>query len=142
MAQQLLRADLANATKPSLDDYDKDRVMRVAAEAYVQAVAAWELADSDAEKMLAVDHQTWMQIKNKTWSGSFNQEQLDRIGLVIGLYDTLHSCFGEERADRWVTAPNRLPMFHGRKPIDAMIEEGLPMMKKARCYADELLGGM
>ena len=142
MTRQLLRADLADTSKPCLDDYDKDRVMRVAAEAYVQAVEAWGLTDSDAEKMLAADHRTWMHIKNGTWNGWFNREQLDRIGLVIGLYDTLHSCFGEERADRWVTAPNRLPMFHGRKPVDAMVEEGLPMMKKARCYADELLGDM
>ena len=134
--------DLAEATKPGLDDYDKDRVTRVAAEAYVQAVEAWGLVDSDAEKMLAVDHQTWMQIKSGTWCKLFNQEQLTRIGLVIGLYNTLHSCFGKERADRWVTAPNRLPMFHGRKPVDAMVEGGLPMMDKTRRYADELLGGM
>ena len=140
MVQQFLRTDLAKAAKPSLDDYDKDQVMRVAAEAYVQAVGDWKLTDSDAEKILAVDHQTWMRIKNKTWSGSFNQEQLGRIGLVIGLYDTLHSCFGEKMANGWVAAPNRLPMFHGRKPIDAMIEEGLPMMKKARRYVDKLLG--
>ena len=142
MNRQLLRTDSVNAIKPSLDNYDKNRVMRVATEAYTQAVTAWKLTDSEAEKMLAVDHRDWMQIKNGKWKGSLNEEQLMRIGAVIAIHDALHSCFGEEMANRWATAPNRLPMFHGRKPVDAMIEEGIPMMKKAQRLTSELLGGM
>ena len=140
MTQQLLRTNLEGTAKPSLDDYGKDRVTRVAAGAYVQAVEAWQLTDSDAEKILAVDHQTWMQIKGGMWNGLFNQEQLMRIGSVIAIHDALHSCFGEKMANRWATAPNRLPMFHGRRPVDAMIEEGLPMMKKAQSLTYRLLG--
>ena len=130
MAQRLLKS--AETGRPCLDDYDKDQVMRVAIEAYTQAVTAWKISDSEAEKMLDVGPQDWEQIKKKTWKGSLNREQLQRIGAVIAIHDALHSCFGEKMADRWATEPNMLPMFHGRKPVDAMIQEGLPMMKKAQ----------
>ena len=140
MTQQLLRNDLADTAKPGLDDYDKDQVMRVAAKAYARAVEAWELTDSDAEKILAVDHRTWKQIKSRTWNGLFNQEQLTRIGAVIGLYDALHSYFDDNLADRWVTLPHKGEMFSGRKPVEVMIEGGLPMMKETRDYVDALIG--
>ena len=141
MAQQLLRADLANTLKPSLDDYDKDQVTQVAAEAYMEVVEAWQLTDQLASEMLAVNPLTWMQIKNGTWNGSFSQEQLTRISAIIGLHNALHSYFGEKMADRWVNLNNTEPIFSGRKPIDAMVEGGLPMMIETRDYADALLRG-
>ncbi|MCY4032956.1 MAG: DUF2384 domain-containing protein [Hyphomicrobiales bacterium] len=140
MAQRLLKSAETKTNGPCLDDYDEDQVKRVAIEAYMQAVTAWKLSDSEAEKMLDVGHQDWEQIKKKTWKGSLSRMQLKRIGAVIAIHDALHSCFGEKMADRWATEPNMLPMFHGRKPVDAMIEEGLPMMKKAQRLTYELLG--
>ena len=140
MTQQLLRNDLADTAKPGLDDYDKEQVMRIAIEAYTQAVTAWKLSDSEAEKMLDVGPRDWEQIKKKTWKGSLGRRQLQRIGAVIAIHDALHSCFGEKMADRWATEPNMLPIFRGRKPVDAMIEEGLPMMKKAQRLTYGLLG--
>ena len=137
MSQQL-RTDLANATKPNLDDYDEDQVTKVAVEGYVQAVGAWGLTDSDAEKMLDVDHQTWVQIKNETWSGSFDREHLTRIGVIIAIYDALHSYFGNHLADRWITLPHKGETFSGRKPVEVMIEGGLPMMVETRNYVHKL----
>ena len=142
MNQQLLHADMADAAKPSLDDYDKDQVARVAAEGCVQAVEAWGLIDSDAEKMLSVDHQTWMQVKSETWNGLFNQEQLTRIGVVIAIYDALHSYFGDYLADRWITLPRKGTLFSGRKPIEVMIEGGLPLMIETRNYVYKLQSSM
>ena len=129
-----------NLAENTLDDFDKDRVMRVATEAYTQAVTAWKLSDSKAAEILKVDRQTWMQIKTKKWKGSLNKKQLKRIGAIIAIHDALHSCFGEKMADSWATEPNDLPMFRGRKPVDAMIEDGLPIMKKAQRFTYGLLG--
>ena len=116
---------------------NSDYIAKVA-KAYAHIVEAWGLDDSEAEKLLAVDHLIWMQIKNGKWSGSLNQEQLARIRVVIAIHDALHSCFGVKKANRWATKPNRLAMFHRRKPVDAMIEEGLPMMERAQRFTYEL----
>ena len=148
MKQQIVRDDFISTT---FDRYDRgeDHVADLVAQdavkatkAYMQVVEDWGLTDSDAEKMLAVDCRTWVQIKSGTWNGSLNQEQLKRIDALIAIHDVLRTCFDEEEADRWATVPNRLPMFHMRKPVDAMIEEGLPMMEKARRLTDGLLAGM
>ena len=142
MARLLLRTDLANATDSGLDNHDENQVAQVATEAYARIVEAWKIDDSVAREMISVDPQTWMQIKNGTWNGSLDQEQLMRISAVIGLYDALHSYFNDDLADRWVTMPNKGPMFSGRKPVDIMSDGGLPMMIKTRHYSDALLGGV
>lgn len=111
-----------------------DYVAQVATEAYARIVEAWKLDDLDARKMLDVDLDTWIQIKNETWSGVLNQQQLMRISAIIGLYKALHSCFNEDLADRWIKRPNTGWIFSGRKPVDVMIEGGLPVMMKTRRY--------
>ena len=143
MVQPLL--DSAKAAEIDPSDCGEDQVARVnpggCLQACVRAIEAWGLTDSDARKMLAVDHQTWMQIKSGTCEGSLNREQLKRIATVVAIYNALYSFLSTE-ANRWATCPNKVEMFHGRKPVDVMIEEGLPVMKKARSYTRNLLVGM
>lgn len=119
---------------------DPRYITQVAIEVYAHIVEAWKLNDSDARKMLGVGPESWVQIKNGTWSEVLNQEQLMRISAIIGLYKALHSCFSEDLANHWVKRPNTESMFSGRKPIDVMIEEGLPVMIRARDYMGALLG--
>ena len=119
---------------------DSHYIAEVALEVYTHIVESWKLDDSGAEKMLAVDSNAWMQIKNGTWSGSLGQEQLMRISAVIGLHRALHSCFNESLANRWVKRPNTGPIFSGDKPIDVMIKGGLQVMIKVRRYMSSSLG--
>ena len=113
---------------------------QVATEVYAHIVGAWKLDDSDAEKLLSVNHQSWMRIKNGEWSGLLDREQLMRISAIIGLHEALHSCFNEDLANSWVKRPNTGSIFSGRKPIEVMIEGGLPVMIEARDYMGALLG--
>ena len=106
----------------------------VAAKVCAGIVKSWKLDDSDAEKMLAVDSQTWMRIKNGKWKGLLDHEVLVRISAIIGIYKALHSCFSDDLADRWIKRPNTGRIFSGRKPVDVMIEEGLPVMLETRHY--------
>ena len=143
MAQPLL--DLAKATEINSSNCSEDKVTQMnpggCMQACVRAIEAWGLTDSDARKVLAVDRQTWMGIKSGTWEGSLNREQLKRIATVTAIYNALYSCFGTD-ANRWAKRPNTGPIFSGRKPLDVMIEKGLPIMKKARSHTRNLLVGM
>lgn len=113
---------------------DPNYISKVAAKVCAGIIKDWKLDDTDAEKMLAVDSRTWMRIKNGKWIGVFDQEQLIRIGAIIGLYKALHSCFNDDLADRWVKRPNTGWIFSGHKPIDVMVEGGLPVMLETRRY--------
>ena len=60
----------------------------------------------------------------------------------IAIYDALHSFLGEEEGNRWATKPNKLSMFSGRRPVDAIIQEGRPMMKRTQRLTRGILAGM
>ena len=124
-----------------IDPYTDPYIAQVAAEVYALIVKAWKLDDSDAERLLDVNHQTWMLIKKGKWSELFDQEHLMRISAIVGLYEALHSCFNNNfLANRWVKRPNTEWEFSGRKPIDVMIEGGLPVIIETRDYMGALLG--
>ena len=107
---------------------------QVAAKAYARVVKAWQLDGPSAREMISVDSHAWRQIQNGTWSRPFEREQLMRISAIVNLYGALHSCFNGDLANRWVKRPNKGVMFSGRKPVDVMIEGGLPVMMEIRHY--------
>jgi antitoxin Xre/MbcA/ParS-like protein len=45
-------------------------------------------------------------------------------------------------ADRWPQLPNKGPLFGNRRPIDAMIDGGIPRMLEVRRYIDAVRGGI
>jgi hypothetical protein len=45
-------------------------------------------------------------------------------------------------ADRWPRLSNSGPIFENRRPIDAMIDGGIPLMLEARRYVDAVRGGL
>lgn len=142
MNQQLLYTDLADGTS-SLSDRDRKRVEEVVAiKACVRLFEAWKLDNPIAESMISVDARTWTQMKDGTWNGLLNQDQLMRLSAIIGLYKALHLYFGDNIADSWVTLPNEGPLFSGRKPVEVMVDGGLPMIMKTRNYVDALRGGV
>ena len=141
MTQQPFHTDTTNATSIP-DDFNNNQVRSVVVKAYVRLAAAWKLTNPTAAKMISVSPRTWARMKNGTWDGPLNQDQLMRLSAIIGLYKGLHLYFGDNIADRWVTLHNDGPMFSGRRPIDVMIDGGLLMITETRNYVDALRGGM
>ncbi|PPD09629.1 MAG: DUF2384 domain-containing protein, partial [Methylocystis sp.] len=54
----------------------------------------------------------------------------------------LRLLFSEPLSDEWVRLPNKGPLYGGRRPLDAMIEGGIPKMLEVRRYIDALRGGL
>ena len=137
LTQRSLRADSGNVAFDSKGCIGVDDAVsraRVATKAYARIVRAWQLDDLSARRMISVDSHTWAQIKGEAWSNPLEKEQLMRISAIINLYEVLHSCFNDDLADRWVKRPNTGSIFSGRKPVDVMIEGGLPVMMKTWHY--------
>lgn len=89
--------------------------------------------------MILVDDKTWDLMAEGDWRGFLDEEQKLRIGGLFELYDVLHQFFGEPIADMWVTKSNYGPLFHGKKPIQVMIEEGLPAIVEVYNYVSGLI---
>ena len=66
----------------------------------------------------------------------------DRIQLFDAIWDTLPVDALPPLSDEWVRLPNNGPLYRGRRPLDAMIEGGIPMMIEVRRHVDALRGGL
>ena len=141
MTQQQLRTDAANAMLIP-DNFNNNQVRSVVVKAYVRVVGFWKLTNPIACKMISVSPRTWARMKNGTWDGTLKPDQVMRLSAIIGLYKGLHLYFDNNIADLWVTLHNEGPMFSGRRPIDVMVDGGLPMIMETRNYVDALRGGM
>ncbi|HLY07149.1 MAG TPA: hypothetical protein VKR31_15495, partial [Rhizomicrobium sp.] len=75
-------------------------------------------------------------------SEPLSQDQLTRVSALVGTFKALHLLFADGMADRWPQLPNKGPLFENRRPIDAMIEGGIPRMLDVRRYVDAVRGGL
>ena len=121
---------------------DQREVVSTTVKALVRLAGRWRLRTSDAAELAGVSKRTWERMKAGTWSGVFSKDQLHRASGLIGLYKALHLYFGDELAERWVALQNAGPSFGGRRPLDVMLEGGLPAILETRDYVDALRGGV
>lgn len=114
----------------------------VAVKALVRLATCWRLRNAEAAELAGVSVRTFERMKAGRWSGRLGKDQLQRASALVGIYKGLHLFFSDQLADRWVGLPNRGPLFAGRRPLDLMIEQGLPAMIEVRDHVDALRGGL
>jgi uncharacterized protein (DUF2384 family) len=81
-------------------------------------------------------------MKRRDRTDPLSQDQLTRVSALVGTFKALHLLFADAMADRWPHLPNKGPLFESRRPIDAMIEGGIPRMLEVRRYVDAVRGGI
>lgn len=121
---------------------DRDRLTRVALDAFKALGEQWRLTVAESAAILGVSESTWERIKRGEWSQQLSQDQLTRASAVIGIYKGLKLLFADDMALKWPKLINCGPIFRGRTPIDAMIEGGIPVMLETRRYVDAVRGGL
>jgi hypothetical protein len=110
--------------------------------AFTKLAVQWDLTNPEAASLLGVSQSTWDRIKRGDWTEVLNQDQLTRVSALIGTFKGLHLLFADQMADRWPQLPNKGPLFGSRRPVDAMIEGGIPRMLEIRRYIDAVRGGL
>jgi uncharacterized protein (DUF2384 family) len=121
---------------------DPDKVGAIVTKAFTRIAAAWALKGEAAAELAGVSTRTWARVKAAEWVGELNQDQMQRLSALVGLYKGLHLYFSDPLADRWVNLTNSGPPFLGRSPLQAMREGGLPAILATRNYVDALRGGL
>jgi len=114
----------------------------VALKAFANIMAAWRVPQAEAAALADMSESTWKRAKRPGYAGDLTHDQLLRLSAVIGICKALRLYFSEGLADRWVMRPNGGPLFDGARPIDTMIDGGLPQILQVRGYLDALRGGM
>jgi len=128
---------------PNFADLEtRKRLTDTGVKAFIKLAKQWELTNPEAAALLGVSLSTWDRIKRGDRSEALNQDQFTRISALIGTFKGLHLLFADQMADRWPQLSNRGSLFGNRRPIDAMIEGGIPRMLEVRRYIDAVRGGL
>jgi hypothetical protein len=114
----------------------------IALKAYGRIVQHWGLTLAEAAALADMSESTWKRARRPGYAPDLTHDQLLRLSAIIGIYKALSLYFEEEIARRWPTLPNQGPLFAGARPIDTMVEDGLPQFLRVRSYLDALRGGM
>jgi hypothetical protein len=124
------------------DPKARERLSGTAMKAFVKLAKQWDLTNPEAAALLGISPSTWDRIKRGGRAEALNQDQLTRVSALIGTFKGLHLLFADKMADRWPQLPNKGSLFGNRRPIDAMIEGGIPRMLEVRRYIDAVRGGL
>lgn len=133
----------ATAELQTFSDPDsRARLSKTASKAFVQLAERWNLANAEAAALLGVSPSTWDRMKRGDRAEVLSQDQLTRVSALVGTFKALHLLFADAMADRWPQLPNKGPIFENKRPIDAMIDGGIPRMLEVRRYVDAVRGGI
>jgi hypothetical protein len=78
----------------------------------------------------------------KNPAGALDQDKLQRVSLLVGIFKALNILHSEKLADAWVSLPNRNRIFAGQTPLQFMVKGGLPNMLVVRRLLDARRGGV
>ena len=114
----------------------------VALKAFGRIIADWGLSQAQAAALADMSESTWKRARKPGYAGDLTHDQMLRLSAVIGIYKALALYFDDTLARRWIALPNTGPLFDGARPVETMIEDGLPQFLRVRAYLDALRGGM
>ena len=129
---------------PSLSDAEtRARLTPAAIDGMVRLADLWQLTTAEICALLGdVSERTWFRMKKREWPGALSQDGLTRVSALLGLFKGLRLLFSEPLCDEWIRLPNKGPLYGGRRPLDAMIEGGIPKLLEVRRHIDALRGGL
>jgi hypothetical protein len=145
----------ANAVRPAMDPGPlpmppnladpgtRERLTPAAVDGVVRLAEVWRVTSVEVCALLGdVSERTWFRMKKGEWPGTLSQDALTRVSALVGIFKGLRLLFSEPLSDEWVRLPNKGPLYGGRRPLDAMIEGGIPKMIEVRRHIDALRGGL
>lgn len=114
----------------------QERLSRPALQAFSNIVANWSIHDEDARALLGgIDTSPDYKLE----PGSIRLLDIDtltRISLLVGIFSSLNTLYGQDTADEWVQLPNSNPLFAGQSPLAFMIQGGIPAIHSVRRLLD------
>lgn len=123
-----------------MGDVDRGRpsgeMQAVALKAFSRIADAWSLTSEQAASLADMTVMDWLRANESGHAGRLSWDQMQRLALLIALFRALETGFGSQVARSWVKLRNSGPEFAGRRPIDAMVTEGLPGIERVHAYME------
>ena len=108
---------------------------------YSRLTDLWSLSLREAAELADMSKDSFKRVRQGSFAGRLTRDQMLRLSALIGIFRSLEINFPGPLAREWVSRPNDGVMFGGKRPLDTMIEKGLPLILRVRNHLDALRGG-
>jgi Protein of unknown function (DUF2384) len=130
---------------PAMPDLSREeerrRLSPAALRAFFNIVSRWGIRDEDARQLLGgISNGKYYQLKQDP-RHVLDQDRLQRISYLIGIFKALNILYGTRLADSWIQLANTNSLFTGRTPLNYMLQGGTPAMEVVRRLLDARRGG-
>jgi hypothetical protein len=108
----------------------------VALKAFFNISDKWQLNNQEQMRLLGLSSDsTFFKWKSKPESAKLDQDKLERISYILGIFKDLQTLLSDPRAaDSWVKSPNQAPMFGGRSALEIMCQGRVADLYLVRQY--------
>jgi len=129
------------AVVETLPRIEQKEMVRVALKAFNNIANEWRLTSVEAAALADMPENHWKQARRADYIGTLTKDQMLRLSAIIGIYKALKLYFEPPIDTAWIKMTNEGPLFRGKSPVDALIENGLPHFLLVRNYLDALRTG-
>jgi hypothetical protein len=89
--------------------------------AFSGLVGAWKLSEAEQMKLLGLTSRSTLYRWKSGRVSKPRRDTLERVSYLLGIFRAINILLpNEERADAWMRAPNRVPLFGGESALDRM----------------------
>lgn len=119
----------------------RERLSQSAIDGFFAIAEKWNLPMEQTGELLGGVPRSTL-YKWKTAAGTLRQDELTRISYIVGIYKALHILLPDPLADEWMSRPNDNFLFGGRRPLDFVLQIGIPGLQQVRSLLDAARGGL
>ncbi len=126
----------------SLDDTrTRKAISSTAVKAFIGIMGTWDVSTQERCAILGgIPKDTYEEWTEGTAS-TLTQDQLDRIGHILGIHKNLCLLFSDEAGRmRWFKSPNHENCFQGKSPFERIASGHITDLIAVRNYIDALQG--
>lgn len=116
--------------------HEQRNIQDIVLRAIPRLLALWKLQPAECEGLLSMTEDQWRQVVDGSYKMDLTEEQVLRSSALLSIYRSLEICFSKPISDCWISLPNSGPTTQGQRPVDAMIEAGLPKFLEIRRYLE------
>lgn len=127
---------------PTHTERDEIRIACAALQAFFNLSARWGLSATEERTLLGTPPESaFYQWKSKKAARRLNQDTLERISYLLGIYKALNTLLpSEQSANEWVRKDNAAPLLHDQTALDYMLAGSVSELADVRHYLDAQTG--
>ena len=124
-------------TARKITEFDSHQVASGALRAFFGITQEWVLKTKEQQKLLGNPPRSTFHKMKKLEVRKIDQDTLERISYVLGIYKALHILFSDPKsANLWVHQPNSAPLFNGQTAMEKMLAGNVGDLLDVRRYLD------